>query len=70
MAMLLNLNKPLVSRIEVDGRVQRVEYEALPNVCFACGHYGYMKESCIVAIDQDKQWVDGVNSPTKAQPCV
>ncbi|MBA0631919.1 hypothetical protein Godav_000746 [Gossypium davidsonii] len=42
------------SRIKVDGRVQRVEYESLPNVCFACGHYGHMKESCLTLHVQEK----------------
>ncbi|MBA0573727.1 hypothetical protein Golob_000989, partial [Gossypium lobatum] len=30
----------------VDGAVQRVEYEALLTVCFACGKYGHVKEMC------------------------
>ncbi|KAH1031380.1 hypothetical protein J1N35_043554 [Gossypium stocksii] len=34
------------SRIKVDGQVHKVKYESLPNVCFAYGHYGHMKESC------------------------
>ncbi|MBA0751721.1 hypothetical protein Gogos_000626, partial [Gossypium gossypioides] len=34
--------------------VMRVEYESLPNVCFACGHYGHMKESCPTLHVQEK----------------
>lgn len=29
-----------------DGRIQRVEYEALPTVCFGCGKYGHTSSSC------------------------
>ncbi|PPR87700.1 hypothetical protein GOBAR_AA32989 [Gossypium barbadense] len=28
------------------GRIQRVEYEALPTIYFTCGKYGYTKEIC------------------------
>nr|KJB28443.1 hypothetical protein B456_005G048700 [Gossypium raimondii] len=43
LAIMVYMNKPLVSNIKMDGRVQKVEYESLPNVCFACGYYGHMK---------------------------
>ncbi|MBA0551780.1 hypothetical protein Golob_022646, partial [Gossypium lobatum] len=38
----------------VDGAVQRVEYEALSTVCFSCGKYGHVKETCpSVATDKN-----------------
>ncbi|MBA0664000.1 hypothetical protein Goklo_004076 [Gossypium klotzschianum] len=46
MAILLDLNKPLVSRIKVDGRLQCVAYESLPNICVSCGRYGHLRDSC------------------------
>lgn len=46
MAVFINLEKPLVSQIMVNGVVQRVEYENLPMVCFSWGHYGHIKEIC------------------------
>ncbi|KAH1045761.1 hypothetical protein J1N35_036545 [Gossypium stocksii] len=46
LAVYLNLDRPLISQLLVDGLVQRVEYEALPLVCFACGKYGHTKEMC------------------------
>ncbi|KAK8513602.1 hypothetical protein V6N12_052779 [Hibiscus sabdariffa] len=46
MAVRINLNQPLVSKIVVNGKVQLVEYESLPTVCFNCGKYGHMNENC------------------------
>lgn len=46
MAILIDLKKPLISKIKVDGYIQRVEYEFPPNVCFLCGCYGHMKALC------------------------
>ncbi|KAL4333564.1 hypothetical protein GQ457_07G033850 [Hibiscus cannabinus] len=46
MAVRINLNQPLVSKIIVNGKVQLVEYESLPTVCFNCGKYGHMNEIC------------------------
>lgn len=34
--------------------MQRVEYESLPNVCFSCGHYRHVKESCPTLHVQEK----------------
>ncbi|KAK8997026.1 hypothetical protein V6N11_020518 [Hibiscus sabdariffa] len=46
MAVSLNLNKPLVSKLIINGRPQIVEYESLPTVCFHCGTYGHLKDIC------------------------
>ncbi|KAG8474224.1 hypothetical protein CXB51_033548 [Gossypium anomalum] len=46
LAVFINLDEPLVSQVLVKGVVQRVEYEALPTVCFSCGKYGHVKELC------------------------
>ncbi|KAG8478613.1 hypothetical protein CXB51_028415 [Gossypium anomalum] len=54
LAVFLNLDKPLVSKVLVDlvdGQVQRVEYEALPTVCFGCGKYGYVKDLCPMVVE-------------------
>lgn len=47
MAVFVNLDRPLISKVLVDGDVQRVEYESLPMVCFNCGKYGHVKELCL-----------------------
>ncbi|KAK9024620.1 hypothetical protein V6N11_004778 [Hibiscus sabdariffa] len=46
MAVKINLNQPLVSKIVVNGRTQLVEYESLPMVCFQCGTYGHVHDQC------------------------
>lgn len=46
MTVFINLDKPLVSQAMINGEVQRVEYEALPTICFSCGKYGHVKELC------------------------
>ncbi|KAK9000428.1 hypothetical protein V6N11_080928 [Hibiscus sabdariffa] len=46
MAVKINLNQPLVSKIVVNGRTQLVEYESLPVVCFQCGTYGHVHDQC------------------------
>ncbi|MBA0668616.1 hypothetical protein Goklo_001507 [Gossypium klotzschianum] len=37
MVMYVNLDEPLVSQVLVNGKIQRIEYEFLPTVCFHCG---------------------------------
>ncbi|KAG8485687.1 hypothetical protein CXB51_019012 [Gossypium anomalum] len=34
MAVSIDLNKPLTSQFSINGRIQRVEFESLPTVCF------------------------------------
>ncbi|KAH1096693.1 hypothetical protein J1N35_013614 [Gossypium stocksii] len=36
LAVYINLDQPLIPQVFVDGTLQRVEYEALPTVCFTC----------------------------------
>ena len=46
-AVELNLNGPLVSRFTLDGEVQRIKYEGLPQVCFCCGKVSYSVLFCL-----------------------
>ncbi|KAH1064538.1 hypothetical protein J1N35_029525 [Gossypium stocksii] len=46
LAVFLNLEKPLISQVLVDDATQRVEYEALPTVCFGYRKYGHVKDLC------------------------
>ncbi|KAK8556253.1 hypothetical protein V6N12_002663 [Hibiscus sabdariffa] len=46
MVVSVNLSKPLVLKVVVNGRTQLVEYEALPTICFVCGTYGHTRDSC------------------------
>ncbi|KAI9071434.1 hypothetical protein K1719_046604 [Acacia pycnantha] len=45
-AILVDLQKPLVPWIKVDGQTYGVEYEGLPLICFECGRIGHAKEKC------------------------
>ncbi|KAE8699632.1 hypothetical protein F3Y22_tig00110575pilonHSYRG00018 [Hibiscus syriacus] len=69
LAVLVDLNKPLLSCIRIDGSLQRLEYEGLQQVCFECGLYGHAKEQCSlsknvtnVAAGDDSSRTD--NNPT------
>ncbi|KAI9122035.1 hypothetical protein K1719_006724 [Acacia pycnantha] len=46
LAVTIDLTKPLISKIQVDGEIIFVEYEGLPTICFDCGRYGHLKEAC------------------------
>ncbi|KAA3484764.1 leucine-rich repeat receptor-like protein kinase PEPR2 [Gossypium australe] len=46
MAVCMNLEKPLVSQVLVDGIIQQVEYKYLSTVYFSCGHYNHTKKFC------------------------
>lgn len=39
------LERPLISQFLLDGKIQRVEYEALPMICFEYGIYGHTSNS-------------------------
>ena len=45
-AIEVTLSKPLVSQFLLDGKVQKVKYENLPNISFGCSKYGHSCESC------------------------
>ncbi|MBA0710716.1 hypothetical protein Golax_009985, partial [Gossypium laxum] len=46
MVVFVDLEKSFVSQIIVSGKVQRVEFESLPAVCFSFGCYGHLKDFC------------------------
>ncbi|XP_040934441.1 uncharacterized protein [Gossypium hirsutum] len=46
MEVYVNLGKPLISKLLINGNMQRVEYESLPVVCLSCGRYGHNTEAC------------------------
>ncbi|KAI9119110.1 hypothetical protein K1719_009785 [Acacia pycnantha] len=45
-SVCIDLTKPLISKILVDGELIYVEYEGLPTICFSCGKYGQLQEAC------------------------
>ncbi|KAI9108992.1 hypothetical protein K1719_019947 [Acacia pycnantha] len=45
-AVIIDLLKPLIPSIKVDGTPYFIEYEGLPHIFFACGKHGHSKERC------------------------
>lgn len=45
-AVELDLQQPLVSQFNLEGRIQKVEYENLPTICFGCGKFGHYRDTC------------------------
>lgn len=45
-AVKIDLRKPLISRLKIDGITQFVEYEGLPTICYHCGCYGHLEVIC------------------------
>uniref|UniRef100_A0A1S8ACP9 GroES-like zinc-binding alcohol dehydrogenase family protein n=1 Tax=Citrus limon TaxID=2708 RepID=A0A1S8ACP9_CITLI len=45
-AVQISLVQPLVSQVKINGRVQKIEYEGLPFICFKCGRYGHHSDIC------------------------
>lgn len=63
LAISIDLTKPLISKIQVDGEIIFVEYEGLPTICFHYGRYGHLQDSC-----PSKTLVVLEPSPTTAIP--
>lgn len=42
----MDLQKPLVSGVIINGTYIKVEYESLHQICFTCGKYGHRAEEC------------------------
>ncbi|XP_050226088.1 uncharacterized protein LOC126675483 [Mercurialis annua] len=69
LAISLDLTKPLVSRILIDGRIQKVEYEGLPIICFDCGRYGHRENYCpFKTVDTSMDDLAKSNSSVLNQP--
>ncbi|MBA0701821.1 hypothetical protein Goari_026844 [Gossypium aridum] len=46
MVVYVDLDKSLISKVLVNDKFQKVEFEALSAVCFSCGRYGHVKGLC------------------------
>ena len=46
LAVSISLTRPLVSQFELDGKIQKVEYEGLIVICYKCGCYGHSSSNC------------------------
>ncbi|KAE8692675.1 hypothetical protein F3Y22_tig00110831pilonHSYRG00417 [Hibiscus syriacus] len=63
MAVSVDLKKPLTSKLLINGRVQIVEYESLPTICFSC-----VDDVTAVAFDNQATYTSKVtHTPNAAQ---
>lgn len=42
----VEIDKPLLSRVQIAGKFVTIEYEGLPTICYSCGRIGHRKENC------------------------
>ena len=52
----ISLTQPLVSQFNLDGKIQKVEYEGLLIICYQCGKYSHNSTVCF-----NRQNLNGVN---------
>ncbi|XP_039058597.1 uncharacterized protein LOC120202198 [Hibiscus syriacus] len=43
-AVVIDLNNPLIPCVGIDDFIQKIEYEEIQQICFNCGIYGHAKE--------------------------
>ncbi|MBA0841313.1 hypothetical protein Goarm_003809, partial [Gossypium armourianum] len=67
MVVYVNLDRPLVSQILINGKTQRVEYEFLPIACLHYGRYGHMKEACIFRVSESSTRKESPSSKTLSE---
>ncbi|KAE8680990.1 hypothetical protein F3Y22_tig00111356pilonHSYRG00148 [Hibiscus syriacus] len=44
-AMYVYLKEPLASQVVIGDRIQVIEYENFPHICYSCGRFGHLKEA-------------------------
>ena len=42
----VDLSKPLIRSILLEGTIQEIQYEGINTLCFSCGRVGHRKEGC------------------------
>ncbi|XP_039063545.1 uncharacterized protein LOC120208315 [Hibiscus syriacus] len=59
-AVVIDLNKPLIPCVGINDFIQRIEYEGLQQICFNRGTYGHAKEN--FQINQQKNQMETTNT--------
>ncbi|MBA0838231.1 hypothetical protein Goarm_010309 [Gossypium armourianum] len=59
LAIYIDLGKLLVPKLQIDERVQCVEYETIPLVCFRCGRFEHSSDACLHRSEK-KKTIEGV----------
>lgn len=59
MCVEVDLAKPLIAKFKLRKKVRRIEYEGLHLVCFNCGVYGHMADSCKKGNDETEAEGEG-----------
>lgn len=57
----IDLDKPLLSKFWLKGRMWRIQYEGLRMVCFKCEKHVHVKEECIPMEANNEMNVDTLN---------
>lgn len=66
LAVCIDFRKPLVSKVRINGRLQRVEYEGLPTIYFKCGFNGHTVELCSRDVAMPPKSMNSVSSNMQA----
>ncbi|MBA0847464.1 hypothetical protein Goshw_018408 [Gossypium schwendimanii] len=56
LTVFVDFSQPLVSKIMIDGRIQWVEYQSLPLVCFNCGWIQWVEYQSLPLVCFDCGW--------------
>ncbi|KAE8704510.1 hypothetical protein F3Y22_tig00110450pilonHSYRG00514 [Hibiscus syriacus] len=69
-AVYIDLTRPLISKVVVGDKIQPVEYENLPLICFTCGRFGHVKEACNIHNQNQDSLSPSQSNVTVTQPKV
>ncbi|KAK5795305.1 hypothetical protein PVK06_036566 [Gossypium arboreum] len=66
-AIVVDLNKPLIAFVGINGTPYCAEYEGLSSICYQCGRYDHNRENCSTII-KDSILVNHVVNSSKNLP--
>lgn len=71
-AVGVDMPKPLIPFLGIDGKKQVIVYEGLPSICYTCGKVGHIKENCSRSTnekrnDQSATVMEETGNPTSVE---